>query len=125
MIFKIKSGTVTIIPHLKGKTEEEAISFFTKAGSTYGYNMRLIGDDWYLEQIAENEHKIDDEHNTAITGYTLNTLSEYAEAVLKTVEAIEPEYYKNLKDWCNPRAYFFIGDWKDVKIAFEHLVKLN
>jgi len=125
MIFKLKSGTVTRIPHLKGKSEEEADSFLEKAGKPEGYNMRLIGEDWYLDQIAEYKDEVDDSYNTTITGYSLSTLSQYAWIVIKTVEAIEPEYYQDLKDWCNPQAYFFIGNWKDIRIAFEHLTKLN
>lgn len=125
MLSKLISGTITKIPHLKYKSEEEADSFFKKVGNPEGFNMRLIGTEWYLDQLAKNENKVDDAHNTAITGYTLNTLSEYAEAVIKTVEAIEPEYYKNLNNWCNPQAYFIIGNWNDLKNAFAHLVKLN
>lgn len=125
MISKVKSGTLTKIPHLKGKSTEQADDFFKKAGDVQGYNMRLIAEDWYLEQLAEDKNKVDDTHNTAITGYTLNTLQEYAEAVIKTVDAIEPEYYKNLENWCNPRAYFFIGDWKDIENAYALVITLN
>ena len=125
MQFKVKSGIIVKIPHLKGKSEEDANNLFKTFGNTYGYNMRLIGDDWYLEQPGIDKNSVDDTHNTAVTGYTLTGFTEFADQIIKALETIEPEYYKKLENWCNPQAYFFIGDWKDVNKAYACLTGLN
>ena len=125
MIIKVKSGTITKIPHLTGKTQEEADSFFNKLVGNEEYNMRLIGENWYLERPMIDKKDVDDSHNTAVTGYTLNDFKQYAGILINMLESIEPEYYKNLDGWCNPQAYFFIGDWKDVKNAYACLITLN
>lgn len=124
MILKLKAGIIVKIPHLNGKSEEDANNFFKKLEGSDGYNMHKIEDDWYLERPSTDISSLDEPNNTVASSCNLSGLQDFADKTIDVLETIEPKYYKNLVNWCNPQAYFFVGDWKNIEIAYKHLLSL-
>lgn len=127
MVTKIKTGIIAKIPHLCGKSETEAEEFFKKFSDDTRslYNMKQIKEDWYIERVSSFVGEFDNEKMTMVYGCTLEGLQEYADEIMVATEFVEPEYYNDVHNWCNPHAYFFIGDWKDETKAYCELLELN
>lgn len=123
MIPKLQAGILTKIPHLKGASKEDANIFFNSFEKTEDYSMHQINDDWYLDFRTRMDKQPKDTDNTIISGYSLKRLQEFSNKVAKVIEYANPNFYKDLENWCNPQAYFFVGYWEDIEKSYKEFQK--
>ncbi len=124
MIPKVKTGILTKLPHLDGKSKEEAEAFLQNIEHDDAYSMHQINGDWYLELSKNHDEDAKEEDNTVAAGYSLKNMNEFSNSIKKLVEYYCPDFYNDLGDWCNPRVYHFTGYWKDIEICYSKFVKL-
>jgi hypothetical protein len=129
MIVKSRSGLLTLIPFLSGKTQDEAESFFkTINGNSVcfegidvpKYSMMKIKDDWYLSYLIKDDLELDLSKCSMITVGTIKELNDFAVTVKKVIESKFTVDFNS-----DPIFYVFCGDWTDEEKMYNHVLKMG